>query len=63
MYPVGQRGPDPTGAGDPNQGYRPHDAEGDADAEGERAGFRRHHNSPSLGDETSILSEVGKMEL
>ncbi|KAF2175526.1 histone-fold-containing protein [Zopfia rhizophila CBS 207.26] len=39
MYPVGQRGPDPTGAGDPNQGYRPHDAEGDADAEGEREDF------------------------
>ncbi|KAF2750290.1 nuclear transcription factor Y subunit C-3 [Sporormia fimetaria CBS 119925] len=35
MYPVGQRGPDPTGAGDPSQ-YRAHDAEGDADAEGER---------------------------
>jgi histone H3/H4 len=39
MYPVGQRGPDPTGAGDPNQGYRPHDTEGDADAEGEREEF------------------------
>ncbi|KAF2866608.1 histone-fold-containing protein [Massariosphaeria phaeospora] len=39
MYPVGQRGPDPTGAGDPNQGYRPHDAEGDADAEGEREDY------------------------
>lgn len=39
MYPVGQRGPDPTGAGDPNQGYRPHDTEGDADAEGEREDF------------------------
>lgn len=39
MYPVGQRGPDPTGAGDPNQGYRPHDAEADADAEGEREDF------------------------
>ncbi|KAF2004467.1 histone-fold-containing protein [Amniculicola lignicola CBS 123094] len=39
MYPVGQRGPDPAGAGDPNQGYRPHDAEGDADAEGEREDF------------------------
>jgi histone H3/H4 len=38
MYPVGQRGPDPTGAGDPNQGYR-HDPEGDADAEGEREDF------------------------
>lgn len=39
MYPVGQRGPDPSGAGDPNQGYRPHDPEGDADAEGEREDF------------------------
>ncbi|KAF2474064.1 histone-fold-containing protein [Lindgomyces ingoldianus] len=39
MYPVGQRGPDPTGAGDPSQGYRPHDPEGDADAEGEREDF------------------------
>ncbi|KAF1948724.1 histone-fold-containing protein [Byssothecium circinans] len=39
MYPVGQRGPDPTGAGDPNQGYRPHDGEGDADAEGDREDF------------------------
>lgn len=39
MYPVGQRGPDPTGAGDPNQAYRPHDPEGDADAEGEREDF------------------------
>ncbi|KAF2205164.1 histone-fold-containing protein [Delitschia confertaspora ATCC 74209] len=39
MYPVGQRGPDPTGAGDPNQGYRPHDNEVDADAEGEREEF------------------------
>lgn len=38
MYPVGQRGPDPTG-GDPNQGYRGHDPEGDADAEGEREDF------------------------
>ncbi|OCK85493.1 histone-fold-containing protein [Lepidopterella palustris CBS 459.81] len=38
-YPVSQRGPDPTGAGDPNQAYRPHDPEGDADAEGEREDF------------------------
>jgi len=38
MYPVGQRAPDPTGAGDPNQ-YRPHDPEGDADAEGEREDY------------------------
>lgn len=38
MYPVPPRGADP-GAGDPNQGYRPHDAEGDADAEGEREDF------------------------
>lgn len=38
MYPVGQRGPDHTVAGDPNQGYR-HDAEADADAEGEREDF------------------------
>ncbi|KAF2012535.1 histone-fold-containing protein [Aaosphaeria arxii CBS 175.79] len=37
MYPVGQRGPDP--ASDPNQGYRQHDPEGDADAEGEREDF------------------------
>ena len=37
MYPVGQRGPDPSG-GDPNQ-YRPHDPEGDADGEGEREDF------------------------
>lgn len=34
MYPVGQRGPDPAGAGD-HQGYRA-DPEADADAEGER---------------------------
>lgn len=40
MYPgVSQRGPDLSGAGDPNQGYRPHDPEGDADAEGEREDF------------------------
>ncbi|KAF2490557.1 histone-fold-containing protein [Lophium mytilinum] len=40
MYPgVGQRGPDLSGAGDPNQAYRPHDPEGDADAEGEREDF------------------------
>ncbi|KAF2715192.1 histone-fold-containing protein [Pleomassaria siparia CBS 279.74] len=38
MYPVGQRGPDPSGA-DPNQGYRPHDPDADADAEGEREDF------------------------
>ncbi|KZM19453.1 CCAAT- binding transcription factor component [Ascochyta rabiei] len=37
MYPVGQRGPDPAGAGD-HQGYRA-DAEADADAEGEREDF------------------------
>ncbi|KAJ4316114.1 CCAAT- binding transcription factor component [Neodidymelliopsis sp. IMI 364377] len=37
MYPVGQRGQDPAGAGD-HQGYRP-DAEADADAEGEREDF------------------------
>lgn len=35
MYPVGQRGPDPS-AGDP-QGYRHEEA--DADAEGEREDF------------------------
>jgi hypothetical protein len=37
MYPVGQRGPDPAGAGD-HQGYRG-DADADADAEGEREEF------------------------
>ncbi|KAF2733516.1 histone-fold-containing protein [Polyplosphaeria fusca] len=40
MYPVGQRGPDPTGAGDPSQGYRPNNPEDDADAEGEREDFQ-----------------------
>jgi len=39
MYPVGgQRGPEPPVAGDANQ-YRPHDAEGEADAEGEREDY------------------------
>ncbi|KAF2107508.1 histone-fold-containing protein [Lophiotrema nucula] len=38
MYPVGQRGPDAIGAGDP-QGYRPN-PEDDADAEGEREDFQ-----------------------
>ena len=39
MYPVGQRGPDPTAGGDPSQAYRTHEPEADADAEGERDDF------------------------
>jgi len=37
MYPVNQRGPDPSGGQDPGHHYQRHDGgEGDADAEGER---------------------------